>query len=65
MSNINLKSLNIKSLNLFNLPFQGVMITIFHKIPRRCHWAELMYGFQPFLVQKIEKTILVKIIIFQ
>jgi len=43
---------------LINLPFQGVMNAILHIIPRRCHWAELIfprrchwaeltYGFQP------------------
>jgi len=43
------------------LPFHGAFNAIFSKIPRRCHWAELLYGFQPFFLL-ITKTTYQKMI---
>jgi len=39
-------------LNDYNLPFQGVMNTIFTLTPRLRRWAEITFGLQPIFKTK-------------
>jgi hypothetical protein len=39
---------------LIKLPFQGATENGSYSTPRRCHWAELTYGFQPLKKQFVQ-----------